>query len=73
MGFNEGTSFAKGLRYDDGTRSLAPSVAEKTADGSTPQELQNFGQDLSGVWDVKPKTIGANFLLLGVMVKGSWQ
>jgi hypothetical protein len=35
MGFNEGTSFAKGLRYDDGTRSLAPSVAEKTADGST--------------------------------------
>mgnify|MGYP000462164651 CR=1 FL=1 len=81
IGFNEGTSFAKGLRYDggdtdflsydDGTRSLAPSVAAKTADGSTlqpqtpfnpsgstPQELQDFGQDLSGVWDVKPKTIG---------------
>jgi len=59
------------LAYDDGTRALPDSISEATSDGSTlkPQtpfnpegftkeELQTFGQDLSDVWDVEPKTIG---------------
>lgn len=59
------------ITYDDGTRALPASIADATSDGSTlkPQtpfnpdgftkdELQTFGQDLSDVWDVEPKTIG---------------
>ena len=58
------------ITYDDGTRALPSSIADATSDGSTlkPQtpfnpdgftkdELETFGQDLSDVWDVEPKTI----------------
>lgn len=60
-----GTDF---LSFDDGARSLPGSIAAATTDGGniepqtifnpdgfTPQELETFGEDLSGVWDVSEK------------------
>lgn len=60
-----GTDF---LSFDDGARSLPGSIAAATAsggtiqpqtifnpDGFTPEELEAFGEDISGVWDVSEK------------------
>lgn len=63
-----GTDF---LSFDDGARKLPDSIASALANGGTiqpqtafnpngfsPQEIETFGEDLSGVWDVSQKTPG---------------
>ncbi len=59
------------LGFDDGARELPDSIAAVTANGGTiqpetlfnpegvsPEELESFGEDLSGVWDVSQKKRG---------------
>ncbi len=59
------------LSYDDGARALPDSLADATANGGTiqpqtpfnpngftPQEIEKFGEDLSGVWDVTDRPVG---------------
>ncbi|SHE19707.1 TonB-dependent receptor, homolog 3 [methanotrophic endosymbiont of Bathymodiolus puteoserpentis (Logatchev)] len=61
------------LGIDDGTRALPDSIASATSgnttikpqtrfnpDGFTPQEIEKFGEDLSHIWDIDPKTIPLN-------------
>jgi len=62
-----GTDFTS---YDDGARAMPNSLAEATKDGNlqpasvfnpngvTPAQVEKFGEDLSGVWDVNQKTRG---------------
>ncbi len=62
-----GTDFTS---YDDGARALPDSIVDATKDGNlrpqspfnpngvTPVQLEKFGEDLSGVWDVNKKTRG---------------
>ncbi|PKM12366.1 MAG: TonB-dependent receptor [Gammaproteobacteria bacterium HGW-Gammaproteobacteria-3] len=79
-GFNDGTTFTKGLRYkggdldflgaDDGARALPGSLQNALSggrvlrpqtpfnpDGFTREQLDGFGRDLSGVYDVNEKNI----------------
>ncbi|MCB1950099.1 MAG: TonB-dependent receptor [Burkholderiales bacterium] len=59
------------LSFDDGARALPDSIAAATANGQTlqpqtpfnpngftPQEIETFGEDLSGVWDVTDRPVG---------------
>ena len=59
--------------YDDGARALPDSMCAALCDGTemrpaspflpggfTPAEIEQFGEDLSGVWDIEPKQIGPN-------------
>ncbi|ADE16845.1 TonB-dependent receptor [Nitrosococcus halophilus Nc 4] len=59
------------LGFDDGTRDLPDSLAQATAggtvvrpetpfnpDGFTAGEIEQFGENLSGVWDIDEETIG---------------
>ena len=59
------------LSFDDGARDLPGSLAAATANGGTiqpqtlfnpngftAQEIEAFGEDLSGVWDVTEKPVG---------------
>ncbi|MCB1934549.1 MAG: TonB-dependent receptor [Nitrosomonas sp.] len=59
------------LSFDDGARSLPDSLAAATANGGTIQpktlfnpngftqeEIEGFGEDLSGVWDVTDRPVG---------------
>ncbi|MDD2759000.1 MAG: TonB-dependent receptor [Methylomonas sp.] len=80
-GFNNGTTFADGLRYeggdmdilgaDDGARAMPDSLQSAIADGTvlrpkttfnpkgfSRSELDTFGRDLSGVWDIDKESIG---------------
>ncbi len=63
-----GTDFTS---YDDGARALPDSLANATRDGATiqpasvfnpngftPAQIEKFGEDLSGVWDVNRRTRG---------------
>lgn len=57
--------------FDDGARALPDSIAEATADGKpiqqatpfnpkgfTPGQIEKFGEDMSGVWDVNKRKRG---------------
>ncbi len=59
------------LSFDDGARDMPGSIAAAIADGGsiqpqtafnpdgfTPAQIETFGEDLSGVWDVSEKTPG---------------
>ena len=59
------------LSFDDGARALPDSLAAATANGGTIQpqtifnpdgfttaQIEQFGEDLSGVWDVNDKPVG---------------
>ena len=63
-----GTDFTS---YDDGARALPDSIADATKNGGTiqpasvfnpngftPAQIEKFGEDLSGVWDVNKKKRG---------------
>lgn len=86
IGYNENTTFSKGLTYeggdtdilgfDDGTRDLPDSLAQATAggtvvrpqtpfnpDGFTAEQIEQFGEDLSGTWNINEETIGPDATL----------
>ncbi|SDY42060.1 TonB-dependent receptor [Nitrosomonas sp. Nm58] len=92
-----GTDF---LSYDDGARALPDSIGDATENGKTiqpatvfnpdgfsPAEIETFGEDLSGVWDVTKNkrgpdagfqtSVGDSFALgnfrLGYMAAGGWK
>ncbi|MGZ0020344.1 TonB-dependent receptor domain-containing protein [Nitrosomonas sp. wSCUT-2] len=57
--------------FDDGARALPDSIADATADGRplqqqtpfnprgfTPAQIERFGEDLSGVWNINKRTRG---------------
>lgn len=59
--------------YDDGTRDLPASMCGALCDGTqlqpaspvlgggfSPEEIERFGEDLSGVWDISPEDIDPN-------------
>lgn len=59
--------------YDDGARDLPDSMCEALCDGTelrqtspflpggfSPAEIEQFGEDLSDVWDVEPQTVPLN-------------
>ncbi|MDP1933771.1 MAG: TonB-dependent receptor [Nitrosomonas sp.] len=58
------------LSYDDGARAMPDSIADATQNGpikpasifnpqgATPAQIEKFGEDLSGVWDVDTKKAG---------------
>lgn len=72
--FQDGLTYKGGgldfTSYDDGARAMPDSIADATRDGNlrpqspfnpngvTPVQLEKFGEDLSGVWDVNRKKRG---------------
>lgn len=62
-----GTDF---LGFDDGTRQMPPSIAEVVKSGATitqqtpfnpngftSEQIESFGEDLSGIWDITEETL----------------
>lgn len=74
------------LSFDDGARSLPDSLAAATANGGTIQpktlfnpngftqeEIEGFGEDLSGVWDVTDRPVGPDRgLMLPWAIPSTW-
>jgi len=101
--FQDGLTYKGGgidfLSYDDGARAMPDSIADATQtgpikpasvfnpNGATPAQIEKYGEDLSGVWNVNKKATGPDAgiqtsmgdsfsrgdFTLGYLVAGGWR